>query len=51
MNQLLRNNIARHVSLSEDQLQQFHDLFEPRLFKKKAIFYQKDKFVPMKVLC
>lgn len=38
MNQLLRNNIAKHVSLGEDQLQQFHDLFEPRLFKKKSYF-------------
>lgn len=38
MNKLLRDNITKHVSLQEDELQQFYDLFELRSFKKKTLF-------------
>lgn len=36
--QLLRNNITKNISLKEEQLQQFCDLFEYRAFKKKTHF-------------
>jgi CRP-like cAMP-binding protein len=38
MNELLRNNIAKHLSLPEAELQQFYDLFEHKDFKRKSYF-------------
>lgn len=40
MIELLRNNIAKHLPLSEAELQQFYDLFEHKDFKRKSYFYR-----------
>lgn len=38
MPQLLKENIAKHITLPEDQLEKFCGLFEHRNFKRKAFF-------------
>ena len=49
MNELLRKNITKHVSLDENQLQQFYDLFEFRTFKKKTFFILRERYALLRV--
>jgi CRP-like cAMP-binding protein len=36
MTELLKNNIAAHISLSDDEMEAFCDLFEPKIIPKKS---------------
>jgi CRP-like cAMP-binding protein len=38
MAELLRKNIARHISLTEEESEQFCHLFTPKIFKRKEYF-------------
>jgi len=38
MSQLLKENIAKHISLTEEETGQFCSLFAPKIFKRKEFF-------------
>ncbi len=46
MSRLLKENISKHISLTDEETRQFCDLFVPKIFKRKELFLREGHVCP-----